>query len=156
MELFTVVTVCRTSLCAGTIPLKLIFHPSELKELINMHSAIGPHGGDLQSDTITMVGGALDFQVICLIHPLFGIFSDTRIPFKQEKTVFDAMTPINDVFMLSVESRLDYETLAKVVRSGHSRVPVFEESAGPNGHVSKKIIGILLVKQCVLLDPEGV
>lgn len=68
----------------------------------------------------------------------------------------DAMTPINDVFMLSIDSRLDYETLAKVVRSGHSRVPVFEQSAGPNGHISKKIIGILLVKQCVLLDPEGV
>jgi len=35
-----------------------------------MHSAIGPHGGDLQSDTVTMVGGALDFQVTssCILH----------------------------------------------------------------------------------------
>lgn len=67
----------------------------------------------------------------------------------------DAMTPIQNVFMLSIESRLDYETLAKVVRSGHSRVPVYEEAKAPNGHVSQKIIGVLLVKQCVLLDPEG-
>ena len=50
----------------GPVPLKPTLHPSELKELINMHSAIGPHGGDLQSDTITMVGGALDFQVTSL------------------------------------------------------------------------------------------
>jgi hypothetical protein len=28
-----------------------------------MHSAMSNHGGDLQSDTVTMVGGALDFQV---------------------------------------------------------------------------------------------
>lgn len=75
--------------------------------------------------------------------------------YPQEKKVIDAMTPIKDVFMLSIDSRLDYETLAKVVRSGHSRVPVFEEAAGADGHISKKIIGILLVKQCVLLDPEG-
>lgn len=67
----------------------------------------------------------------------------------------DAMTPIQDVFMLSIETKLDYETLAKVVRSGHSRVPVYEEQSMPNGHISKKIIGVLLVKQCVLLDPEG-
>lgn len=57
--------------------------------------------------------------------------------------------------MLSIESRLDYETLAKVVRSGHSRVPVYEEVIEGDASVSKKIIGILLVKQCILLDPEG-
>ena len=99
-----------------------------------MHAAVSHHGGDLQSDTVTMVGGALDFQ---------------------EKIVKDAMTPIDDVFMLSVDSRLDYEILAKVVRSGHSRVPVYEPYTEGNGTVTKAIIGILLVKQCVLLDPEG-
>jgi metal transporter CNNM len=69
--------------------------------------------------------------------------------------VKDAMTPIADVFMLPIDSRLDYETLAKVVRSGHSRVPVYEEVNETTGQITKKIIGILLVKQCVLLDPEG-
>lgn len=61
------------------------------------------------------------------------------------------MTPIEDVFMLSIDSTLDYELLKKICLTGHSRVPVYEEvevpvqSSGPLEKV-KKIIGILLVK----------
>lgn len=81
-----------------------------------------------------------------------------------------AMTPIGDVFMLSIDSKLDYDLLKKICQTGHSRVPVYEEvdvpvsSLGGNKHDAnakqrtekmKKILGILLVKQCVLLDPEG-
>lgn len=85
-----------------------------------------------------------------------------------------AMTPISDVFMLSIDSKLDYALLKKICATGHSRVPVYEEIdvpysvvADPNDTISstdklkqktvrvKKIIGILLVKQCVLLDPKG-
>ena len=74
------------------------------------------------------------------------------------------MTPITNVFMLPLESRLDYQTLRKVCESGHSRVPVYEEIEVPvykdsesRGDATKvkKIVGILLVKQCVLLDPKG-
>lgn len=100
------------------------------------------------------------------------------------------MTPIKDVFMLSIDSKLDFALLKKICETGHSRVPVYEEIevplsvlADPNeayalmlgsgGMLSsskegkdkdkkqggtlkvKKIIGILLVKQCVLLDPKG-
>ena len=85
------------------------------------------------------------------------------------------MTPINEVFMLSIDSKLDYETLRKICATGHSRVPVYEEvevptsgviearnTAGPavaalpspDGKVGdgktmmvKRIIGIFLVKQ---------
>ena len=96
-----------------------------------------------------------------------------------------AMTPIKDVFMLSIDAQLDYETLRKICLTGHSRIPVYEEVeipvpkfvagmnvAGididdatasrlsldgrqPHMQKVKKIIGILLVKQCVLLDPNG-
>jgi metal transporter CNNM len=64
------------------------------------------------------------------------------------------MTPISDVFMLSIDSLLDYDLLKKICLTGHSRVPVFEEF-DVNGNKVKKIVGILLVKQCVLLDPKG-
>ncbi len=119
-----------------------------------MHSNAGTHGGDLRTDTVTIIGATLDLQ---------------------EKVVTQAMTPIDKVFMLSIDAKLDYDTLRRICLTGHSRVPVYEEVevsqslvlgatqesknkklASVNEKIKvKKIIGILLVKQCVLLDPEG-
>lgn len=67
------------------------------------------------------------------------------------------MTPIDKVFMLPIDARLDYETLRRVYESGHSRVPIYEEVEIKVGatRVAKRIVGVLLVKQCVLLDPQG-
>ncbi|KAJ7287395.1 hypothetical protein C8J57DRAFT_1495845 [Mycena rebaudengoi] len=124
----------------------IIYRRAELKELIAMHSSMQSHGGDLKLDTVTIIGATLDLQ---------------------EKVVREAMTPIEDVFMLSIESKLDYDLLKKIVATGHSRIPVYEEvdipattqmaeggvkPAGPQK--VKKILGILLVKQLVLLDPK--
>ncbi|KAK0543256.1 hypothetical protein OC846_006213 [Tilletia horrida] len=129
------------------------------------------------------------------------------------------MTPIDQVFMLPLSAKLDYPTLERIVRSGHSRIPIYQEydvpvaapsgtatpskrpsllssiarkatltgsrsgsasdlhankagavnspklgaaddkdanSANPNTETvkRKKILGTLLVKSCVLLDPE--
>ena len=85
------------------------------------------------------------------------------------------MTPIKDVFMLSIDTKLDYEMLRKICATGHSRVPVYEEVEVPTSGVIearnkagsaiatppspggksgdgktmmvKRIVGILLVKQ---------
>lgn len=84
----------------------IIYRRAELKELIAMHSSVGELGGDLKTDTVTIIGGALDLQ---------------------EKVVKQAMTPIEDVFMLSIDAKLDYETLRKICLTGHSRIPVYEE-----------------------------
>lgn len=119
----------------------IIYRRSELKELINLHVQGGEGGGDLDRDTVTMAQGALGLQ---------------------DKTAKDVMTPIEDVFMLPVDAKLDYETLGEVVKSGHSRIPVFQEidvpdiSAGVAGKTRrvKKVMGCLLVKSCILLDPE--
>ncbi|KAI3622786.1 cbs domain-containing protein [Moniliophthora roreri] len=119
----------------------IIYRRAELKELIAMHSLMGTHGGDLKTDTVTIIGATLDLQ---------------------EKVVRQAMTPIKDVFMLSIEAKLDYEMLKNICMTGHSRVPVYEEidvpapiqADGSRTRRVKKIIGILLVKQCVLLDPS--
>ncbi|KAJ3874093.1 hypothetical protein F5051DRAFT_104098 [Lentinula edodes] len=124
----------------------IIYRRAELKELIAMHSSMATHGGDLKTDTVTIIGATLDLQ---------------------EKVVRQAMTPINDVFMLSIDSELDYDLLKKICMTGHSRVPVYERfeiplhgEGGSKGRgraqtrVVRRIIGILLVKQCVLLDPR--
>ncbi|GAW07522.1 DUF21-domain-containing protein [Lentinula edodes] len=124
----------------------IIYRRAELKELIAMHSSMATHGGDLKTDTVTIIGATLDLQ---------------------EKVVRQAMTPINDVFMLSIDSELDYDLLKKICLTGHSRVPVYEKfeiplhgEGGSKGRgraqtqVVRRIIGILLVKQCVLLDPR--
>jgi metal transporter CNNM len=41
------------------------------------------------------------------------------------KTARQAMTPLRKAFMLSSDARLDRPTLLAIVRSGHSRVPVY-------------------------------
>ncbi|EKM51307.1 uncharacterized protein PHACADRAFT_200129 [Phanerochaete carnosa HHB-10118-sp] len=102
----------------------IIYRRTELKELIAMHSDAGERGGDLKIDTVTIIGGALDLQ---------------------EKVVKQAMTPIEDVFMLSIDAKLDFETLRTICKTGHSRVPVYEEVEVPVSH---------LLVQCVLLDPN--
>ncbi|KAI0067517.1 DUF21-domain-containing protein [Artomyces pyxidatus] len=108
----------------------IIYRRAELKELIALHSSVGHYGGDLRSDTVTIIGATLDLQ---------------------EKTAKQAMTKIEDVFMLSIDAKLDYDTLRKVCSTGHSRVPVYEDIELPdkNGQtvIAKKIVGILLVKQ---------
>nr|GAT57744.1 predicted protein [Mycena chlorophos] len=125
----------------------IMYRRTELKELIAMHSDAQAHGGDLKVDTVAIIGATLDLQ---------------------EKVVRDAMTAIDDVFMVDIESRLDYDLLKQIVATGHSRIPVYEEVDAPSSmrvanksgksmeppKKVKKILGILLVKQLVLLDPK--
>ena len=133
-----------------------------------MHGAENLQGGDLRNDTVTIIGATLDLQ---------------------DKTVRHSMTPIDRVFMLHIDAKLDYDTLRRICATGHSRIPVYEEveltvpmhvaiaasemGSGDGSQVpamatkksidgdslvktkAKKIIGVLLVKHCVLLDPEG-
>lgn len=44
----------------------------------------------------------------------------------RKKTVADVMTRIEDVFMLDYEAILDFETVSEIMKSGFSRIPVFE------------------------------
>lgn len=119
----------------------IVYRRRELRELIKFHAKGGEGGGDLEEDTVTLAQGALGLQ---------------------DMTVKDAMTPIEETFMLNMDSKLDYETLGRIVATGHSRIPVYTEievpdiSAGLSGktRIIKKIHGALLVKSCVMLDPE--
>ena len=84
-----------------------------------------------------------------------GVLSDDEVTIVREtlklahKTVYDAMTPLRDVHMLSWENTVfDEDTLAGVLGAGFSRVPVFR---GGNRH---NVVGTLMVKKLIVLDPN--
>lgn len=84
----------------------------------------------------------------------------------QAKVVRDAMTPLSSVFSLPIDTKLDYSTLGRILKAGHSRIPVYEEvpiegfadpidkASSSSKRMRRKIIGVLLTKQLILLDPE--
>ncbi|KAJ2704810.1 hypothetical protein H4R19_005196 [Coemansia spiralis] len=101
-----------------------IFKRAQLKELVSLSDAA--HGGNLSADEITIIRGALELR---------------------DKLVADVMTELDSVYMVDTHARLDRALLAEMVRHGHSRVPVFSGRR-------EDIVGVLLVKSLVLLDPD--
>eukprot|EP00178_Gracilaria_changii_P022477 TRINITY_DN667_c0_g1_i1.p1 TRINITY_DN667_c0_g1~~TRINITY_DN667_c0_g1_i1.p1 ORF type:complete len:615 (+),score=89.46 TRINITY_DN667_c0_g1_i1:7676-9520(+) len=99
-----------------------IYNREELKGLIDVHAS----NAVLTQDETTILKGALEFSV---------------------KTVSQILTPAENVFMLDIDSRLDRETMLQILRSGHSRVPLYED----NQH---NIVCLLLVKQIILVNPD--
>ncbi|KAI8049717.1 hypothetical protein BDF22DRAFT_698351 [Syncephalis plumigaleata] len=96
---------------------EVIYQRAELKELVAFHSDL--QHGDLMHDEVTIIRGALDMQ---------------------GKRAADIMTPVEDIFMISVDSCLDRALLTRIVETGHSRIPVFD---GQRDNIS-----------LILLDPD--
>lgn len=84
------------------------------------------HGTRLYVDEVTIIHGALDLA---------------------SKTVTEVMIPMKDVYMLELDTELSPDTLARMLAYGHSRIPVYER------HKSN-IVGLLLVKKLIVLDPD--
>jgi hypothetical protein len=63
------------------------------------------------------------------------------------KTVQDVMTKADDVFMLDMATRLSFDTMLEIYKSGFTRIPVYE-------HSREYIKGILYVKDLILIDPD--
>lgn len=57
------------------------------------------------------------------------------------------MTHIEDAFMLSLDSILDFETVSDIMKSGFSRIPVYE------GH-PKNIVTLLYIKDLAFVDTD--
>ncbi|KXZ48422.1 hypothetical protein GPECTOR_28g830 [Gonium pectorale] len=106
-----------------------LFRRAQLKALVDLHGSGAGFGGTLSEDEVHVIRGALDLT---------------------NKVASKSMTPLDKVFMLSTEDRLDERTLQAILMSGHSRIPVHREGN------RKAIIGLILVKELVLVNPADV
>jgi metal transporter CNNM len=65
----------------------------------------------------------------------------------RDKLCGEVMTPLEDAYMLSFDTPLDYTTVRQIFETGYSRVPVY----GKDKHDYK---GLLYTKDLMLADPE--
>ncbi|OLY82174.1 DUF21 domain-containing protein [Smittium mucronatum] len=105
---------------------KIVYQKDQLKQLVSMNDT--EHGGSLTHDEVTIIQGALDLS---------------------EKLVVDVMTDLNSVYMVKADEVLDFNKLSEIVERGHSRIPVYINNN------RNDIVGILLVKSLVLLNPDN-
>ncbi|XP_063899219.1 unextended protein [Helicoverpa armigera] len=98
------------------------YNRERLKELVR----VTDHVNDLDKEEVNIISGALDLR---------------------KKKVSDVMTKLKDCFMLPVNSILDFETMSEIVKSGYSRIPVYEGSRG-------NIITVLFIKDLAFVDPD--
>ncbi|KAG6954717.1 hypothetical protein JG688_00012215 [Phytophthora aleatoria] len=83
-------------------------------------------GTRLNVDEVTIIHGALDLS---------------------SKTVTEVMIPMSEIFMLEIDTKLNHNTMADILASGHSRIPVYETRRS-------NIVGLLFVKKLIVLDPD--
>jgi len=103
-----------------------VYTNRELRNLVELHTT----QGDLPTDSAKIMQGALDISKL---------------------TVQSVMTEWSQVFKLYSDTNLDFDALEKIFKSGHSRVPVMSR---PTRHEAPQVIGLLFVKDLILLDPE--
>ena len=84
------------------------------------------HEAGLATDEIAIITGALEMKVT---------------------SVGQVCLAWDKVFALSTEDRLSYDTLARMLAVGHSRIPVFTGRR-------TNVIGVMLVKRLIVINPE--
>lgn len=104
-----------------------IYKKAGLKTLVSLHRSMGDAGQRLHADEVTIISAVLDLK---------------------EKTVGSIMTPMEDVFTLSLDDILDEETMDDILSQGYSRIPVHHPDNDAN------FVGMLLVKMLITYDPE--
>ncbi|KAJ3100150.1 hypothetical protein HDU96_010434 [Phlyctochytrium bullatum] len=102
----------------------IVYRRAQLKEFVAMHGE--DHHGPLTVEEVTILRAVLELR---------------------DKTVVNIMTHLEDVMMLPLSAKLDRPTMHQLLQAGHSRVPVFNQ-------YRDNVIGVVLVKQLVLLDPD--
>lgn len=65
----------------------------------------------------------------------------------QDKKVSEVMSPYGSSYIISASDLLNFQKITEIFKSGYSRIPVFEKDR-------HDIIGILLVKDLIFVDPD--
>lgn len=81
---------------------------------------------DLDKNEVNIISGALELR---------------------KKTAADVMTHIDDAFMLPLTATLDFETVSEIMKSGYSRIPVYDGT-------EKNIVTLLYIKDLAFVDPD--
>ena len=100
-----------------------VYNKQKLMELIKVTEDMN----DLEKDEVNMVTGALVLS---------------------EKCVRDVMTRIEDCYMLSMDTVLDFETVSEIQSQGYSRIPVYQKERN-------NVVYILFAKDLLFLDTDG-
>ena len=58
------------------------------------------------------------------------------------------MTPINDVYMLEINSVISRDLLVDIYTNGFSRIPVYENDR-------ENVTGVLMAKDLILFNPDN-
>ncbi|KAK4293929.1 hypothetical protein Pmani_033418 [Petrolisthes manimaculis] len=93
---------------------------------LDTHSPVTHAHNDLKMEEQNIICGALELH---------------------KKTVDEVMTKLDDVYMLSVETILDFNTINEIMQQGYSRVPVYEGER-------TNIITVLFIKDLAYIDPD--
>ncbi|KAH8739494.1 CBS domain multi-pass transmembrane protein [Cryptosporidium ryanae] len=96
----------------------------QLKGLNDFKSLNTENG--LANDEVTIIQGVLDMA---------------------NKSLLELSVPLENVYMLHIDSKLDHSLLEDILTVGHSRIPIFSK----NRH---NIEGLLLVKSLITIDPD--
>lgn len=65
----------------------------------------------------------------------------------QEKTAKQVMTPIDEVYMLEINTQLDHKIMREIYSRGFSRIPIYETARD-------NIVGILMARDLILINPD--
>ncbi|KKY27243.1 hypothetical protein UCRPC4_g01227 [Phaeomoniella chlamydospora] len=104
-----------------------VYKKAGLKTLVSLHRTMGEAGQQLNADEVTIISAVLDLK---------------------EKNVGTIMTPMEDVFTLSLDDVLDEDTIDMILAAGYSRIPIHSPENDFN------FVGMLLVKMLITYDPE--
>jgi metal transporter CNNM len=104
-----------------------VYKKAGLKTLVSLHRSLGEAGQQLNADEVTIISAVLDLK---------------------DKSVGRIMTPMDDVFTLSLDDVLDEVTMDDILSQGYSRIPIHHPDNNSN------FIGMLLVKMLITYDPE--